>query len=84
VPGFITPEPQPQGPPKLFFNRKVMAPAGGAAHKGDGYYNSAVMLPPAAPMGPHAYSLTFTKPGTYTYWCVVHVPVGMRGTVIVQ
>ena len=51
---------------------------------GTGYANSGVLLPPMSPQGPHTYSLTFTKPGTYTYWCVVHVPVGMRGTVVVQ
>ncbi len=83
-PAFIIPEQQPQGPPKVYFNPKVMAPAGGGVMKGLGYYNSGVLVPPPAPGGPHSYSVTFTKPGTYTYWCVVHVPVGMRGTVVVQ
>jgi plastocyanin len=82
MPAFITPEPQPQGPPEIFFNPKVTRPAAGP-HTG-GYYNSGILLPPPAPMGPHTYSLKFTKAGTYTYWCAVHVPEGMRGTVIVQ
>jgi plastocyanin len=83
VPAFLTPKPQPQGPPMFYYNPRVMAPGGGPSYGGTGYRNSGVMLPPAAPMGPHTYSLTFTKPGTYSYWCVVHVPVGMRGTVVV-
>lgn len=82
VPPFVTPEPQPQGPPKFFFTPRVMSPVAGP-YKGNGYYNSSILLPPPAP-GPHTYSLRFTKAGTYTYWCVVHVPEGMRGTIIVQ
>ncbi len=81
-PDFIVPEPQPKGPPKLYFNSKVAFPGGGATHKGSGYYNSG-FLNLGGP-GPKAYSVTFTKPGTYTYWCVVHVPQGMKGTVIVK
>jgi hypothetical protein len=61
-----------------------LAAAGGPVHKGLRYYNSGVLVPAPAPAGPHLYSVTFTKPGTYTYWCVVHVPEGMKGTAIVQ
>jgi plastocyanin len=81
-PDFLLPEPQPKGPPRLYFNSKVAFPGGGATHKGSGYYNSGFMN-----LGPRAaktYSVTFTKPGTYTYWCPVHVPQGMKGTVVVQ
>jgi len=84
-PEFVIPQPQPQGPPKVYFNPKAMTPLAGP-HKGNEFYNSGVLTPPPAPEGPHTYSLTFTKPGTYTYWCVVHVPEGMKGmkgTVIV-
>jgi len=84
VPAFVTPAPQPQGPPKIFFNPKGMAPAGGPVHaSAETYYNSGVLPPSIAP-GPKAYSLKFTKPGTYVYWCVVHVPQGMRGTIVVR
>ncbi len=82
-PEFVIPEKQPQGPPNVYFNPKVMAPAGGAVHKETAYYNSTVLVPPGGP-GPNTYSLTFTKPGTYTYWCVVHVPEGMKGVIIVK
>ena len=82
-PEFVVPKQQPQGPPKVYFNPKAMTPVAGP-HKGEEFYNSAVLTPPPAPVGPHTFSLTFTKAGTYTYWCVVHVPEGMKGTVIVQ
>lgn len=83
LPSFLVTEQQPQGPPKIFFNPKIVAPAGGTRHTGNTYYNSGILVA-ANPPGPTAFSLTFTKPGTYTYWCVVHVPEGMRGTIIVQ
>jgi plastocyanin len=82
-PEFIIPEPQSQGPPKIYFNPKAMIPVAGP-HKGNAFYNSGVLTPPPAPVGPHTFSVTFTKAGTYTYWCVVHIPEGMKGTVIVQ
>lgn len=82
TPEFITAEPQPKGPPKLYFNSKGAYPAGGPVHKGNGAYNSGFMLVNGP--APKTYSLTFTKPGTYTYWCVVHVPQGMKGVITVQ
>ena len=82
TPEFVLAEPQPKGPPKLYFNSKGVYPAGGPVHKGAGSYNSGFMN--LSSRGPTTYSLTFTKPGTYTYWCVVHVPQGMKGVVNVQ
>ena len=82
VPPYHFPEPQSQGPPKEYFNRKAAAPVGGPSHDGTGFYGSGRLAQVIAP-GTHTYSLTFTKPGTYTYWCVLHVPEGMRGTVVV-
>jgi plastocyanin len=79
---FITPRPQPQGPPKIYFNPKTVVRVGGLTQAGEGYYNSGFMAFDAP--GPRTYSLTFTRPGTYTYWCVVHVPQGMRGVITVQ
>lgn len=31
-----------------------------------------------------AYTRTFTEPGTYSYFCVHHASIGMRGVVIVE
>lgn len=83
VPQFLVLEQQAKGPPKIFFNPKIVAPAGGPKNTGNTYYNSGILFP-VNPPGPTEYTVTFSKPGTYTYWCVVHVPEGMRGTVIVQ
>ena len=82
IPPFIVPQPASQGPPTLYYNPKVLAPAGGKSHTGNTFYNSGIMFP-VNPPGPTEYSLTFTTPGTFTYWCVVHVPQGMRGTIVV-
>ena len=83
VPPWEISEAQPQGPPKVYRNLKAAAPAGGPIHEGNGFYGSGRLAPLGAP-GPTAYSLTFTKPGTYTYWCAIHAPQGMRGAVVVQ
>lgn len=83
VPQFLLLEQQAQGPPKIFLNPKVGPPAGGPEVTANTYHNSGILFP-MSPPGPTEYSLKFSKPGTYTYWCVVHVPEGMRGTVIVQ
>jgi plastocyanin len=82
LPDFIVPSPKAQGPPDLYYNPKAVTPAGGSTHRGSGFYNSGILIP-VTPPGPTTYSLTFTKPGTFTYWCVVHIPEGMRGTVVV-
>ena len=76
-------EAQQQGPPKVFFNIKAVAPAGGLVHAGGPYYNSGLMTV-GVPGTAQSYALTFTKPGTYTYWCVVHVAQGMKGTIVVR
>jgi plastocyanin len=57
-------------------------PAGGKSYAGSGYFNSGPLLGMAAPGFAQAYSLTFTRPGTYTYVCLFH-PF-MTGTVHVQ
>jgi plastocyanin len=82
-PEFLVQAPQAQGPPRIYFNPKVAAPTRGSIHAGDAYYNSGFMTA-GAPGTVRSYQLTFATPGTYTYWCVVHVPQGMKGTVVVR
>ena len=82
-PDFVRQEPQAQGPPKVYLNLKVSAPAGRRVHAGGPYYNSG-LLTVGVPGTARSYELTFTKPGTYTYWCVVHVVQGMKGTIVVR
>ncbi|MGQ0568735.1 MAG: cupredoxin domain-containing protein [Armatimonadota bacterium] len=84
-PPFIIPQPQSQGPPKLLLNPKVAMPTKTPVHRGAGYVNLGILFPPGVPGNPPtSYRLTFTKTGRYEYWCSVHVPEGMKGTVIVQ
>jgi plastocyanin len=59
------------------------APYDGANH-GDGYLNSGILAPPGSPAnaGPQSFQVTFTKPGTYQYECVIHEH--MDGTIVVS
>lgn len=52
--------------------------AGGATYDGTAFTSSGVMPPGGK------YTLTFTKAGTYTYYCLFHSGEGMTGTVTVQ
>ncbi|MDQ6930441.1 MAG: plastocyanin/azurin family copper-binding protein [Candidatus Eremiobacteraeota bacterium] len=61
----------PPGPPDI-------PAAGGSSYDGTVFTNSGVMPPGAS------YTLTFTKAGTYTYYCLFHAGEGMTGTVTVQ
>lgn len=53
-------------------------PSGGSSYDGSSLINSGVILPGGS------YSLTFTKAGTYTYYCLFHDDTGMVGTITVQ
>ncbi len=84
-PEFLILEPQKTGPPKVLENPKVTGATQTKTYDGTGYVSSGVLYPPGAPANlPKSFSLTFTKPGTYEYWCVIHAPWGMKGTVVVQ
>src|SRR5258706_4231100 len=61
----------------MYWNPLILFPAGDQSYDGSGYHNSG--LP--GPDGRLSYTLTFTKPGRYSYICGNHA--GMRGTVIV-
>lgn len=83
-PDFIVPKPQGTNkPPLLTINPKLLLPSKPTAtYDAAQYYNSGPLglgLP-----GGNAFSLTFDKPGTYDYFCGVHVDLGMKGTIIVQ
>ncbi len=83
-PDLIVPEPQPQGPPKLFMNPLVALPSPqpSAPYAGAGHYNSGLMV--TGVPTPQEFTLAFSKPGTYKYLCVIHDPSGMNGTITVQ
>ncbi len=84
-PQFTVPEPQPSGPPKVLLNPKAVAPTTTTQYDGTGYVNSGMLFPPGnAGKLPSSFSLTFTKPGRFEYWCLIHAEVGQRGTIVVQ
>jgi plastocyanin len=61
----------------MYWNPQMLLPVGEKTYDGTGYHNSGTHG-----NGPFSYTLTFTKPGRYTYQCTIHS--GMRGVVIVK
>ena len=64
------------GQPNLAFNPKLFAASGTGSYDGSARADSGLPVGRPAP-----YELTFTKPGTYAYYCDLHY--GMRGIVVV-
>jgi plastocyanin len=83
-PDFILPQPRFLAPPKLLVNPKVLMPAPlpPAPYDGTGYYNSGLLL--ANGPTPQAFTVTYTKTGTFAYQCIIHDTDGMKGTIVVQ
>jgi plastocyanin len=82
LPDLVIPVPQPAGPPQLTVNPQVLNPAKPApVFDSTQYYNSG-LLGPIAPGG-FSWALTFDRPGTFEYACLVHAGLGMKGTVTV-
>ncbi len=75
-PIFTDVQPQENGPPKFFIRNA--GPEGGNTVDKVGFYNSGIMAPG------QSYTLTFSKPGTYTYLCAVHAVEGQVGTIVVK
>lgn len=73
----IVPVPQKAGPPLLAFNPQVAGPTPQTTYDGSALVHSAILA------DGQTYSLTFTKPGTYRYYCLIHFPF-MSGTVVVS
>jgi plastocyanin len=79
LPDFIQPIPQTSGPPILELPLAAVLPAGGSSYDGTAFTNSGIISTADSPT--NTFSLKFTKPGTYTYVCLVHG--GMMGTITV-
>ncbi len=85
LPAFAIFQPQPQGPPKVLWNPRVISRTQTSTYDGTGFVNSGLLYPPGEPGNPPtSFSLTFTQPGRYVYWCVLHAPEGMKGVIIVK
>jgi plastocyanin len=80
----------PGGPPTLVASSMVhlqsdaTLPAYDGTNHGDGFWNTGLLASPGRPIGnfPTKQTITFSKPGTYTYICLLHPE--MKGTVEVQ
>jgi len=84
-PQFAVAEPQSGGPPRLLLNPKALTPTTATQYDGTGYVNSGMLFPPGNPGKlPSSFSLKFTTPGRFEYWCLIHAEVGQRGTIVVQ
>jgi plastocyanin len=85
LPQFITPQPQPGGLPKILLSAAALAPTSTRTYDGTGWVNSGLLAAPGAPSNaPSSFSLTFTKPGRYVYWCLVHDEAHQEGIIIVK
>lgn len=87
APHSVTFIPEGVDPATVFTNEQAaFAPIGGATYDGTAPASSGVLLFPIDPSTPPAtgYSLTFTKPGTYPFFCVLHSDLGQVGTVVVK
>jgi plastocyanin len=76
----------PDGNYPDFPSAKAIAPAGGPTYDGSTFTNSGFIFPPGTPPIPGvptttSYTLKFTKPGVYTYHCILHDSIGMIGKI---
>lgn len=71
------------GQTTMILNSKVALPSGGSTYDGTGFVNSGILFlrAPQNSNVPPMYRLTFTKPGVYTYDCLVHP--NMEGAITV-
>ena len=69
--------------PKKLAANPFSPPSGGFTYDGKHVTNSGPIGPGYLGFGTLSYSLKFTKPGTYVYYCLFHFPFGMIGKVVV-
>ena len=74
--------PDPSQMPRLVLGPGGFPSRANPTHTGSGLYNSGV-FGDENPMAGNSWALTFDAPGVYEYICVLHEPIGMRGTVVV-
>lgn len=86
--GLITPQPSPSGPPTLVFSPQIAYPSDaplpaydGSQH-GNGFLSTGVLDTDKATPQPSTTKITFSKPGTYHFVCMIH-PF-MHGTIVVK
>jgi plastocyanin len=72
--------------PPSILNNPFSPPSGGPTYDGSTITNSGPFGSGAGALGggPNSYSLTFTKRGTFVYYCLFHHEFGMIGYIIVH
>jgi plastocyanin len=75
VPHTITFGPPPANP---------LAPTGDPTNYQGAALSSGLILPPGFGPPPNAFTVKFTKAGTYSFVCLLHAGMGMVGQVVVQ
>lgn len=69
--------PRPGHTPPPWLN-PASPPTGGSTYNGTHVANSGLLFPG------QSYSLKFTAPGTFNYYCLLHDFTGMQGTIVVH
>ncbi len=75
-------KPQPDGPPLMELNTRVLGPQVPAGTYDPTQDFGSGTLGSIASRG-LTWALTFDQPGTYDYFCALHQSLGMKGTVVV-
>jgi hypothetical protein len=78
----VTFVPLGQNPASLGNFATVPAAKPSQNYDGKSLYNSGVFL--FGPNAPKTFSLTFPSPGTFSYVCLIHFPLGQTGTITVS
>jgi len=79
---FVTPIPHKNGPPTISLTSRVVRPTKSHVYAG-GFANSGVLSAEYRPISHTSWTVRFTKPGRYEYWCVIHYPA-MKGWIVVH
>jgi plastocyanin len=80
---FLTPVPTRNGPPILSLLPKVVEPTTRTTYNGTGYANSGILSSAYHGLTRKSWTIKFTSPGTFLYYCLVHFPF-MIGTIVVN
>lgn len=80
------PAPALDGTPRLVYGPGAMPARPGPVHNPAEFFNSGIFgdFGNQTLGGAGAWALTFDTPGTYEYFCYLHGPLGMRGTITVE
>jgi plastocyanin len=73
----VVPVPQKAGPPELTVNPQVAFATPAKTYNGSGFVTSGMLNKG------QSWSVTFTRPGKYAYFCLIHYPA-MSGLVVVS